>query len=359
MTKTKHRAIAEDLRARIQSGEYSIGCMIPSQTELMTRYAASLATVRHAVGVLAREGWIQPQHGRGNVVQRPRHPVRSALEQSARDISFALVGFDAPRWAYMALLCAAEETARSAHRRVVFASFSRDAADDETFREFAAERRDLIVTGWVDPTRIRRLVPPDQRVVIVGEFGTYKDAEYFGQVTTDSQNAGYLAAQVMTAHGHRRLAVVTREGALYFSKTRTGIEQAARDAGAVLAIRVVHRYPAEMDEVAAELSRCPEITGVIVHSDESACALIQAWRYLGVRVPQDKSVISIGGLPREDLAVPGLTRVNTLLGEQARQAVELLNREPYVVRYVQLSPRVEGGRTVALCSSGAGPPSEN
>lgn len=59
-----YRAIADDLRARIQRGEYPPGQPMPSYRELAELYSVSVSTMQRAVGVLQIQGWIVGVQGR-------------------------------------------------------------------------------------------------------------------------------------------------------------------------------------------------------------------------------------------------------------------------------------------------------
>ncbi|MFC5666750.1 GntR family transcriptional regulator [Kitasatospora misakiensis] len=72
----KYERIADDLRTRIQAGEWLPGERLPTETpDLTTCYKASLNTVRQALGLLVAEGLVDKVHGRGNFVRKPRKPV--------------------------------------------------------------------------------------------------------------------------------------------------------------------------------------------------------------------------------------------------------------------------------------------
>lgn len=47
-----YRGIADDLTARINSGEYSPGAQLPSTAQLASLYSVSVATIVRAVGLL-------------------------------------------------------------------------------------------------------------------------------------------------------------------------------------------------------------------------------------------------------------------------------------------------------------------
>jgi GntR family transcriptional regulator len=46
---SRYRAIAAELQKEIRLGTYSVGNLLPTETELMARYAASRQTIREAL----------------------------------------------------------------------------------------------------------------------------------------------------------------------------------------------------------------------------------------------------------------------------------------------------------------------
>jgi GntR family transcriptional regulator len=67
----KYRQLADDMRARILAGEFGTGDAIPTEAALSRSYRASRITVRHALELLAHEGLVHREQGRGSFV-RPR-----------------------------------------------------------------------------------------------------------------------------------------------------------------------------------------------------------------------------------------------------------------------------------------------
>jgi GntR family transcriptional regulator len=66
-----YRQLADDLRARILSGEFPVLDAMPTEAQLSQRYRASRITVRHALALLDQEGLVHREQGRGSFV-RPR-----------------------------------------------------------------------------------------------------------------------------------------------------------------------------------------------------------------------------------------------------------------------------------------------
>lgn len=65
----RYLEIADDLRQRLDSGEFPVGSVIPGgYVELKEHYGATQATLREALGILEIEGRIKPVRGTGLVV---------------------------------------------------------------------------------------------------------------------------------------------------------------------------------------------------------------------------------------------------------------------------------------------------
>jgi CheY-like chemotaxis protein len=67
-----YQRVYADLRARIEQGELSHGVQLPSQPALAAEYGVALLTVRHAIELLRRAGYVSVEHGRGTFVTDPR-----------------------------------------------------------------------------------------------------------------------------------------------------------------------------------------------------------------------------------------------------------------------------------------------
>lgn len=66
------QSIAQALRSDIAEGAYPSGHKLPTEAELAARFGVNRHTVRHALGVLAKEGLVQSRRGSGTrVVGRP------------------------------------------------------------------------------------------------------------------------------------------------------------------------------------------------------------------------------------------------------------------------------------------------
>lgn len=77
----KYREIADDLRRRINAGEFGEKRKLDSERDLRAHYDVSQMTVRQALGVLRDEGLIESRVGSGWFVAEWRPIVRNALKR--------------------------------------------------------------------------------------------------------------------------------------------------------------------------------------------------------------------------------------------------------------------------------------
>src|SRR6266568_5098132 len=67
----KYRQIADDLRVRIEAGEFPVDTLLPTKPELMDHYSAALGTIDSAIGVLRNLGLVETRQGSGMYVRNP------------------------------------------------------------------------------------------------------------------------------------------------------------------------------------------------------------------------------------------------------------------------------------------------
>jgi len=72
---SRYRDIAARLQKKIRLGEYPVGNLLPTETELMAHYSASRQTVREALRILMDQGLIVRRVGLGSVVIATEPPV--------------------------------------------------------------------------------------------------------------------------------------------------------------------------------------------------------------------------------------------------------------------------------------------
>ena len=77
MREVRYRAIADELRRRVEGGDLAAGALLPSESELSAAYEVGRVTVRKALELLRDEGLIDARQGFGWFVASD--PVRQTL----------------------------------------------------------------------------------------------------------------------------------------------------------------------------------------------------------------------------------------------------------------------------------------
>ncbi|MGW5580545.1 GntR family transcriptional regulator [Micromonospora chokoriensis] len=81
----RYRAIAQELRERIESGVIPRGALLPTESALTAEFRTARGTVRQAIAALREAGLVATEHGRGTYATL-RQPERGLDEGSARPV---------------------------------------------------------------------------------------------------------------------------------------------------------------------------------------------------------------------------------------------------------------------------------
>ncbi|MEV2241911.1 GntR family transcriptional regulator [Micromonospora sp. NPDC049891] len=69
----RYRAIADELRERIESGAIPPGALLPTENTLTTEFRVARGTIRQAIAALREAGLVATEHGRGTYAIHRQH----------------------------------------------------------------------------------------------------------------------------------------------------------------------------------------------------------------------------------------------------------------------------------------------
>lgn len=204
-----------------------------------------------------------------------------------------------------------------------------------------------------DKARLRsRSIP----IVMIDPYGApATDAPSIGSA---DWNGGFLATRHLLDLGHTRIAIITGPDGMMASTARLSGYRAALDAAGV-AVRPEYVRPGKFhhDDGVAEgrnlLTSAEPPTAIFASSDLQALGVYEAARLLGLRVPDDLSVVGYDDLAIAKWAGPPLTTVRVPLAEMAEQATHMVGRlrdEPELA-----FSRVEMATSLVVRESSAAP----
>lgn len=146
-------------------------------------------------------------------------------------------------------------------------------------------------------------------------------------VTADDEAAAALAAEVLIAAGHTRLGVVAGPSGVDTANRRLTGFRAAVEAAGLPAPRVARDDFRPQGGYAAMrrlLAGASAPTGVFVSNFLAATGALKAAHELGVRVPEDVSIVSFDESGQAEFTVPALTTVRMPLEEMGAESVDVL-----------------------------------
>ncbi len=181
--------------------------------------------------------------------------------------------------------------------------------------------------------------------VLVNAFTTEEGCSW---VVPDEEAGGRAAAEVLLAAGHRRVAMIGNHDDIPAAHgRRRGFSGRCRRSGVEpVVIDCTPTAQAARDVALGLLTRPDRPTGIFCFSDTMAIGAYFAAAALGLRIPQDVSVVGFDAMPLIDHSLaPALTSVALPHAEMAAWAVERL--------YEQLAGSGHGAsRTAGAVESG-------
>ncbi|MFE7503737.1 LacI family DNA-binding transcriptional regulator [Promicromonospora sp. NPDC057488] len=293
------------------------GTTVPTVSKVLGgRSDVSAATRARVLDVVAELGY-RGRAGR-NAPSRP---------ESWPFVDLVLSGIEGT-WANRAL-SGVEQAAEEAGIEVVV-SVARPP-DDAWLTRLLARRLRGAVLALVDTTddQLAALAAADLPVVLLDPLR--QPPSSVASVGAANWAGGRAAAEHLLGLGHRRLAVLGGQRDHLYSQARIdGFRSAATQAGLDLPDnRVAHtdwRREQAAEGALRLLRATPTPTAVFACSDTIALGVYDAAAALGLRIPDDVSVVGFDDLPEARWLSPALTTVHQPIAEMGAAALRMLLR---------------------------------
>ena len=342
--RAKYLRIAESLRAGIAAGRYSNGARLPSEAELVRKFAVSRMTAVKAMRQLQQEGLLVRRTGSGSyAVEAARHenlvfgllipdlgeteifePICKGIVASPRASGHAL------SWGHAA---SAGDNKEDVTQRLCRQYIER-GVDGVFFAplEFAPHR-DL-----VNHTVLQALKDAHIPVILLDRCVLHYPARSeYDIVGLDNRRAGYVIAEHLIRNGARRIAFLAVEGSAETVDDRmVGYREALYRYGIPVAPELILRAdPIDEGVLSAAVSR-QKIDALICANDLTAAKAMRTLLGLGVRIPQDVRVTGIDDVRYAELLPVPLTTIRQPCSEIGAAALAAMLER---IKYPQLPAR--------------------
>ncbi len=165
-------------------------------------------------------------------------------------------------------------------------------------------------------------------VLLDEEISGFESYRVGGDDLNDAKNA----MDMLLKHGHRRIAYLAWHSAdssdlgPRFSGYTSKLQEAGLPVDANLIERCANEYGSGQKEIKTLLERNRQNppTAIFCHNDQSALGALLGLHELGIKVPEDISVVGFGGYQNLSWLVKPLTTVRQDLANIARKSCEVL-----------------------------------
>ena len=349
--KFKYEAVADSLREGVRHGEYSTG-RIPSESELMVRFKVGKITVYKALKLLVDEGVLKRVQGKGTfvngvhgksltisgqvpVVMSHSGHYYSALAGHIRRFLYERDLFSIPMDHHQnnsnkLSKPAIKHLSLLLNSKIYGVIYDGNAYHERLFMNEYSHLRTVAVCSFDAPGEI-----PGSSVLVDFKMGASKTVEY------------------LAGKGHRRIILLTHYPDFFpiqdpihaarhpVTQTVAGYENSMNKLGLKEFCEVVVRDDKNVDDlIRGLLSRSERPDAIICGADIIALKVIMAAFTLGVRVPEDLSVVGMYNTPWTEESPVKITSVGFREELVAEKAVELLATETWEKRAIVIEPEI-------------------
>lgn len=325
-----YQYIMNDIKRKIESGELKPHDPLPTQIDLAKEYNTSEITSRRALSDLVQEGYVYRIRGKGSFIQE--NPTAGTVSKPIRSIYFAhrnvLDSFDHPFFGEMfdGIQEVCEENGVDFHLWNIGKDY--ELPDDPQAGIILLTTKDDF-----DLSRLNAWRQENRRIVTVHFYYPHLGIPY---VIVDNLTGGYLATQHLLSLGHQRIGVIltgdsimdmNQEFSLRLQGYRLALSQHQIAFDPEL-VAVMSGGNERLDMGAEGLERLMKLehppTAVFATSDYKAFGAMEAARQMGLKVPEELSIMGYDDIKVSKYTYPPLSTVNQNTMKLGQRAAEIL-----------------------------------
>jgi len=341
----KYEALKERFVRKMEEGELSPGEPLPTEQSLAESLGVARSTVRRAMASLEQDGLITRTQGKGTFVHES---VKQRLQKKRGSGLFALLVPQTQAGFYPSLLHGFETASGDKHHQTIFCS-TEDSLDKQgnailqlLDKEVAGVA--MVPIGGAVSTPAYQVRQLQNRGIPVVFCHRGVEGVVAPLITFDAEGVGRIAGQTLLGQGHKRVAYFGRNPGGMVRAYRDGFCQSLEASGIDLPESRVfiagaegsdrsHVNPesdsSDHEEGVARalqemLDRPDRPTAIFTSFDAEAELLYLLLTQLGLRVPEDISLVGFGGAQRDGALANRLTSVTVDEATLGRRAAELL-----------------------------------
>ncbi len=327
-----YEQIENDIKTRIQNGEYKVGDQIASQNEMAKEYNVSLITVKKALTNLISQGILLGRVGKGTFIA---NKLRQFDLQEHKSIGVVLRNLEHPF--FSKVIEAAEREADKHDYHFLISSSSGNKGKEETqIKRF----RSIGVSGLIiaslsleyTASKIIRRINDEGFPYIAVSYIHDPDIWFVG---ADNELGGYLAGKHLVECGYKKIGYIhAGKGNILGDVRKNGFWRALDEGGVEVHSNYVYyledepmRYESgyKIGKHFVKLKDRPE--ALFIYTDSAALGFLKAVTEKGMKVPDDVAIVGYNNIDSARMATVPLTTISQPVEEIGKKAaVALIQR---------------------------------
>ena len=329
----KSHLVEEMLNGRLRPGQ-----ALPSEHRLVKKLGVARMTVRRAMISLENDGLICRMQGKGNFV------TKDAKRKLKRGLDiFAVVVPDTRGGLLPTLLHGFEDAARDVHHQTIMCNTDGDMTRQGDIMLQLVDKEvggvALLPTNLA-PTPAHHIRPLQAQGIPIVFLHRRVEGIRAPLLAFPYYEVGYLAGKTIIQHGHRRVAFFTAgRSAAGVSAYQEGLRQALRSGGSDLPDELSFYNELTRNEQSVSVWREQDVlaelqgmfalpdppTAIFTTLDWPAEGIYYLLQQMGLRVPEDVSLVGLAGTRREGVFMQRLASVMIDEIATGQRAVSLLH----------------------------------
>jgi len=304
---TKYMIVKEKIKEWIAEGQVVPGEKIYSENELVKMFNVSRHTIRQAVGDLVHEGWLYREQGSGTYVSRKNlqetvtAPPRIVSSSNGKVIG--LITTYISDYIFPSIIRGIESYLTSQGYSLVLASTDNDIEKEKQCLETMLARN---VDGLIiEPTKssgynpnINYFFEMEQRNIpylMINQFYSQINPPY---ILLNDEQGGFIATDHLIQQGHKKIIGLFKTDDLQGVYRMKGFVNAFRENNIPFFPEMTITYSTEnkqtvvqqtLKELLLNSEKLP--TGIVCYNDQLALAVTDLLREMGLKVPDDISIV--------------------------------------------------------------------
>tara|TARA_R110002111_G_scaffold261826_1_gene335774 strand:+ start:33051 stop:34193 length:1143 start_codon:yes stop_codon:yes gene_type:complete len=346
----KYMLLVDQLIDKVTKGEIRPGEALPSEHQLCETYQLARTTIRNAMQLLEEQGWITRIHGKGSFVStNPPLPVSKPLDIFAFVLPETRTGY------YPSLQRSFEQAAALTQNQVlVCCTENKVDMQGNTILQLIDKRVAgvALVPATVPATPAYQIRQLQQHGIPVVFCHRQVEGVQAPLLSIPFREVGLLAGRTLLEQGHRSLAMFSPHRAAASIEYEAGLREALESHAAPCPEPFIFHGPSsqlhpidyEPDLLATleALFQRPEPPTAIFATFDSLAELIYLLLgKLGLRVPEDVSLLGFGGTVRHGAIQSRLSSITVdeiAIGQKAAELLTLMKQGKLPIDSAEVFP---------------------